>query len=406
MIADFESALSEEDILTVITRWQGTFFPANERTGLALLAAILLDPVTEAISNEWKRSITECSTTVEKVQKISSWAFSNLAYTQVHREFSNLPGRDPWGIRDDGGYPTFKKLLPSEMAALRQYTGKISGKCFTLVNLITSCFVQLGVSPDDVVIFAVEQGQARHAMALMKFEGEVLLVNLMLIDFLKNHVGDEAKSYKILGIYNHKCIYNTDFILTKEHLHKFLAPTDTPLMTTILKMFGSEGSRIGWQNEADIPYGDRHELYNRIFKRTGPDSLLDLAKYAYQSLNVKNPECYLKASLKTSGPKELASELTTVHEVFHWINSYVIEGSIFSDSARRIMTADQVLVFRQGGDKDRAVLAYTLLRHNGYMPAIRLTKTCAYIILNDVSYDIRDGKTVTQLNEPVLIEMS
>ena len=92
-------------------------------------------------------------------------------------------------------------------------------------------------------------------------------------------------------------------------------------------------------------------------------------------------------------------------EIIEWINNHIRTGSIFSDSEERIMTADQVLVFQQGGLKDKAVLAYSLLKHKGYEPEIKISKDNAFIEIDSKIYDFRNKKLITAISDEIILNL-
>jgi len=400
-----EEKLTEKDIITVINRWQGTILPHGSQTGPALMTACALDPAIEAVSTQWKNDINECTNTADKVKKIGMWAYENLAYTQGDKQFASLPGRDPWGVTDTAGNPTFKKLLPSEMKAMSIFTGKISGKCLTLVNFITSCFLNLGVPADDIIVLVVKQGGARHAMALVRYEEEILFVNLMFIDLLKNHIDDISKSYQVLGVYNHTFSLDTDFILETSHLQKIMENSDTPLVQRVFRMFSLPEHTEQRHYTQKTHWASRKDLWSQIFFTSHGDYRFDLAKYAYQSLYVQHPGLYLNAGLKTSHVKDLAGEFKKPEDVFRWIKGNIRYGSIFPDAESRIMTADQVLVFMRGGYKDQAILAGTLLKHMGYNPSVHMGEYNSWIELDNTFYDVKLGKKSAKHSENIVMEI-
>jgi hypothetical protein len=400
-----EKYLNSEDIIAVINRWHGDIYPDYENRSLALLTAFLLDPVTEEVSLEWKNLIKDLKTTEEKVRVINEWTISNLAYTQGDKQFVNYPGKDPWGTKQDGLSPTFKKLIPSEMKAMQLYTDKISGKCFTLVNLISSCFVQLGVDPDDIVILITKSGEARHAMALINYESEILLVNLIFVDFLKNHIDNDFGSYEIIGTYNHKYLNNANIEIRNTDLQNMLSKPGSNMVQNFMKYFKLEERVEHYNFNESLPYANRKDVYLNVFNEYNTTDWMSLSKYAYQSLLVKHPELYLEASLNTSGLKELAKTLRSPVEIIHWINNHIRVGSIFPDSDERIMTADQVLVFQQGGLKDKAVFAYTLLKLNGYQPLIKISKQNAFIQIDKQIYDFGNNKLINDISEEIILTL-
>jgi hypothetical protein len=140
----------------------------------------------------------------------------------------------------DGQTPTFKKLIPTEMAAMRFHTGKMAGKCFTLVNLIDCCFIQIGIDPDDLVVLICDTGDVRHAMALLKFEKGLILVNLMKVDLLRKHITNDFRPYNITGIYNNKFSREVNFKVKRSDLETIMNLSDKPLLKSFIEHYDLE----------------------------------------------------------------------------------------------------------------------------------------------------------------------
>ena len=83
--------------------------------------------------------------------------------------------------------------------------------------------------------------------------------------------------------------------------------------------------------------------------------------------------------------------------MLEWMRHNLEEGSIFPDAEERIMTADQVIVFKTGSPADRGVLLWTLLKHKGIDSELILTGDTAVVHAGQVWCDM---KTI-QLTEPV-----
>ena len=390
------------DALGVINRRHGEVYPSYPERSRALLLAFLLDSLTEKISKKWDDLIKNRTSFNDKISAINTWNIQHMAYTQAHPVFKDMPGRDPWGTFGNSKQPVFKKLIPSEMEAMKLYTGKISGKCFTLVNLIISGFMQLGVHPDDIVVVMVKDGNARHAMALVKYEGEVLLVNLMMVGPLKNYIEKDFKPYKLLGIYNFNISQKVDLTLTRGDLMNILGSDENRLSKAFLNYYNlPKAGEMNLVTNLDT----REVLYRKIFTGNESRSDYELSKYAYQSLLVRHPEYYLQASLSSSLPINLAKTLKSDEDVFNWIKTHIRTGSIFSDSDERIMTAGQVLVFQQGSLKDQAVLAWTLLKHLGIRSMIIVTETNTFLKTGEKYFDFDQKQWVEGVSGSILIRV-
>jgi hypothetical protein len=281
------------------------------------------------------------------------------------------------------------------MLAMRVRTGKISGKCFTLVNFTISTFMRLGISPDDMIAFIVKSGSARHAMALVKYKGDILLVNLHMIDRLANYIHEDFKPYEILGVYGLNFSQPVNVSLTRADITDIMDTGNMSLSDAFFDHYGlslNDGNRVKI-NVPDIQSGNINSNPATPYK-----DIIALSRYACQSLNVAHPEYYLDASFMSSVPEQLAHRFTAADEVFNWISTHIRYGSIFSDPESRIMTADQVLVFQQGSYKDQAVLARTILKHMDIQANVIITGDNAFLKLSGTYYDFKNQNYCEVIN--------
>jgi len=401
-----EMVLDESDIIGAINRWHQDVYPRNRHVSTAYLMAMLLDPVTTEISEEIREIIHKYDTTESKIKHMHQWLQTNMVHTQIHSAFKEFPGRDPWGVKDLYSFPTYKKLMPSEMKAMRLHTDRISGKCMTLANLVTSIFIQLGVPPENIILCIVKVHSMQHGVALVKFEDEVIFVNNNGVDMLYNMPKNgPMQTQPLITVYNHQDLRPIHFLLTSNHIDADILSENDFLFPQFVKYLGLMNQVIDFGPWPKYSYSDVRQLKEEIFLNNKQSIISDLAKYVYQSLYVKYPGYYLTASLMSSLPRDLAATMESVDDVFHWIKSHIRLGSIFPDCESRLMTADQVLVFQQGSLKDQAVLAYTLLKHIDYDPILYLTSEGAYVEVNSNIYSLVINEVITQIKEPVLVTL-
>ena len=147
-----EGNLIEAEILYTINKWHYEMFPGYRRAVTPFTLACLIDPCAYQLADSIAREIEEQSVPYGQIATLNGWMRRNLIHTQSSGVFFHMPGEDPWGVMSASDRPTYKKLLPSEMQALSIHTEKISGKCYTLANLMVTLMVLLGVNPDDVVV--------------------------------------------------------------------------------------------------------------------------------------------------------------------------------------------------------------------------------------------------------------
>ncbi len=392
LIAEFKEAallepdISEDDILAVINKFHRELSTSPDLHLLPpVVIAFLLDPVTYDIYEELQINPSDPSDTA--VHALQAYAQDHMVHTQQLPVFAHTPGHDPWGTVLISGYrraPVYKYVLPSEMRAMSMFSGKITGKCSSLAMLNGSLFRLMGAKGGDVLLVRVEG----HTFGLAKYRGTLYEFNNTVILPVSNPLmRSRFTSRRFLGVYNEWFSADTNLTISDEVLD-----SQDSLVDALWHVY--------WESEppSELHLSDtiqRHDIVSLVFGESNVSCpQVTLAKYAYQSLYVKNPELYLKASLRSPRAVELSTHLESINEIIDWIQTNVATGSIFEDHHERIMLADQVIVFKTGGLKDQAVLAFTLLTLRGYTPVITITADTAYIEVENRIYDVKDWSIV------------
>ena len=401
-----ECALEEKDILAAVNREHAELYPGSPNASIAYLAAMVLDPVMFDLAEELESIIGDTGTMDEKIARMFAWAQERMCHTQMTGIFKDWPGYDPWGEREDQTGATYKKLLPSEMLAMTMHTGKVSGKCITLANLIASLFLRLGVPPEDIVlVITMTPGGYRHGGALIEYDGSILLVNNNAVGPFILEPFRGATPVQVLSVYNHMDFKEASFPLTADSIDKAFWEDDRSLMDRFLIAYGRVELQETFGKDFDLPLDDIGALHRTVFENKQRTPMADLVKYAYQSLYVQHPEMYLKASLRISHPRVLAGTLDAPEAAFDWIRDHIRRGSIFPDGGERLMTADQVMVFQQGSLKDQAVLAAAILFHMGLRPEVWIGRRGVYVHFDGRTIDVSDWKDAGKVSEKILIRL-
>lgn len=382
-VANDREDIPPQDILAVISKWHFELYNSKMVFFPVLCKANMMDLVTyEIIRGLNISSLNDANS----IAKISSWASDNLAHTQNLPNFQNLPGKDPWGAV--GSMPIYKHKLPSEMKAMSIYSGKITGKCGSLVNLNESLFRLLGVSPDNIVNLRTDA----HTIGLVKLNNQLLVLNNQKFFPIDDKSRKWIKEKKYYGFYNDTASAFCNLVINDEILD-----TRDTLVNAICK---ANNIQIVKEDILSNIKMDRASIMNKVFSDSQSTQAI-LTKYAYQSLYVKKPEWYLEASLRAPRAIELAKGLKTAEDVIAWIKNNVADASIFEDYKERVMLSDQVIVFKTGGIKDQAILAYTLLKLKGYESEIKISKDNVYIDLGSKIYNAANWEEVAAISDKV-----
>lgn len=147
-------------------------------------------------------------------------------------------------------------------------------------------------------------------------------------------------------------------------------------------------------------FRDRESFLAAVFGASRDPALaraFTLARYAYQSLAVREPGLCLEASLREPTVRELSRRLRTEEQAVHWIRENVSTGPIFEDHAGRIMTADQVIVYRKGTPKDQALLFAALRERRGYRATVWIAREDAYVQTEGRVWEARGWSVVERV---------
>lgn len=395
--ANESSKPTETELITSLTRGLDLYPNLH-----GYMLSFLMDPLCQSIAAEMRAGT---SSPDEIARNIIKWAPQNLLHAQTLAVFRDQPGKDPWG--QVGNWPLYKHVIPAEMLAKSMFTGKLTGKCDSIAVIGVSLFVLNGAELDDAVVLRL----SGHDVGLVNFGGKMYLVNNQKISEVGPTEKNWLKSQNFIGFFNYSGSFlrnfgagrtsysiNDTFFNSGDHLlDRLLVLTDTKSMLEADK-------RISFSRVEDPAL-----LVDAIMGKASNDEAAKtytLARYAYQSIYVKHPEIYLKASMKAPKTIELAGALKSKAAVFRWIKENVEEGSIFEDSSQRFMTADEVILFRKGNLKDQAILAFSLLKLNGYKPVILITREHAYIQVDGKTYDASNWSVVEKVTGEVALRMS
>lgn len=127
-----------------------------------------------------------------------------------------------------------------------------------------------------------------------------------------------------------------------------------------------------------------------------PDSIYELALYAFRRLDVPHPQVYVHAALRDYNVKKLAQGIKELSDALLIVTGITGQDSIFG-SRDRIMMPDETLYFKTGSDRDKALLLYTLLQHSP------IGDTESMIGLsNEDSFVVHQGKWIDLINLSLL----
>lgn len=106
-----------------------------------------------------------------------------------------------------------------------------------------------------------------------------------------------------------------------------------------------------------------------------------LAKYNYRSLFVSRPELYAQVSLKGNKVIDLSKIVRSPDAIRAWIIRNV-SMPVYTETTQ-IMLADEPIIFSAGRPQDKAMLALTLLKLNGYEAEIVIGEDTSYVLFKE-----------------------
>ncbi len=83
-----------------------------------------------------------------------------------------------------------------------------------------------------------------------------------------------------------------------------------------------------------------------------------------------DPSLYIEVSAELPHTQALARQLKSVDQAVAWMRDNLADGSIFPDADLRVMSSDEVIVFRTGNPIDKAVLLCAVLQERGQSATI------------------------------------
>lgn len=378
--------INDNKVISVINKWHKDLYNNDFELMPFVVVANMLEPsLRNDIQKIGLKDVDESSLNI-----LSRWARKDFAHTQSLKKFQNMPGKEPWG--EIYFNPVYKKLLYSDMKAMSVYSNKITGECTSLANLFLGVLRILGLEAENILNIRTDG----HTFGLFKVEESLYIINNNDILPVNNDIENWLKERTYYGFYNDRYYYSGEFTITDN----FFKSKDS-----LLKRI----ENITLEKPGMYSYIEQLELENRdvLFKETfqSNNDFSTLIAYTYQSLEVPNPSLYIRASTMTPKVIELSRELTTIPMILQWISENTILESIYSEEENRIMTGDQVVVYKKGGPRDRAMLFASILVLQGHNPTINIAKENAYVENSGLIYDMKQCQTVSLPEEEIIISI-
>ena len=362
--------LSRRDAVALANKWSMDLIGRQTyRLYIPFKLAVLADPY---LHETYERLGLAALSPGEFVRAVSTYAAKEMVHLQHIDAFRDRRSRMPWGTVGLSN-EVYRRLLPSEMAAMSQYAGKTSGACECLTLFLTGLFRLKGVPPEDVVHLRL----ADHTIALVRYEGTIFGINNTAVGAMTPTIQSWHTKQAFKGLFGETFALYRSFRMRQE---AFTAPGS--LIDAIAATSGLAVSK-GPDVLAAVDLTDQRALRNALFEdlaRTEP-ALAQSVAFASQRRDAGDLGVYLEASLAGPLARTLARSLGSPEAVASWIREHIRTGSIYADGDERLLVADQVLVYKTGTSWDKAVLAYTLLAHAGQKPRLAVDGEKASVVV-------------------------
>ncbi|WBW97071.1 Ig-like domain-containing protein [Oceanirhabdus sp. W0125-5] len=350
---------NETELITLINKWLIDLDRSfNYKSLTELHNACINDPEINNISEIIKKDVADG----DIVSTISKWAKNNIVHTQGLSQFRNEPGKDPWGSKY--GCAVYKTLTPSEMKAMEVYTGRYTGKCTAIARFVCSLMRNNGLEQENYFLLA----KRGHTICLFKYNDEYYKIDNNRILKINDTIKEDLYNTNFIAFYHEKYSYSGNIKISDS-------------------IFNSEGSFI--EQLLSTNNLDKKDIYTY-------EENLEKQRYTQQSLDVHNPNIYLKASLLGPRVNELSKELRDEENIVNWIKNNIGDKRVLKVH-HSILTADQTVVFKNGSSRDKGLLMTSLLYLNGNKPELIITEEDVYVVNDNNIYSMNKLEKVKSI---------
>jgi len=322
-----------------------------------------------AFEDEKKRLGSEF---IESIKKDIELSLKHIAKHNPENQFAKIL-REPFYKNDY--YPRYRNEIIEIMNKYRHIRddGKGSGKCIALIMAAMSTAIAYFKIPIENICIIGSRG---HVLAFIELDnGKYCIWNNRLryanntIDKFKTDIIpklDGVKqdyffypAYGICNFENGVSNVSKDRVLsTIKQLEQFVG----------IKIKDQENKQIQWIEDTSnhipnpVDFENANEYRKKIcdLAQKIPFSIYDYARYAYRNIDVPYPQAYIVAAKRDYYTAKKAENIKTFENAFDEMRKISSHDSIFGNR-ERIALPDEVLLFKNGNDRDRALLLYCLL---------------------------------------------
>ncbi len=296
-------------------------------------------------------------------------------------------------------------LLPlynfDESFAIIEMNGKADVSCAEISSFYASLLRLGGINPQDLFVVI----QPFHYLTIFKLPKGYYIISLnevmpMKVDRL---YGDTEVNRVVTPTFFIDGLGQTNmasevFQKTCDFFKNGIPIFKMPTALEKVNVLPIDIDHFPTSKDYDTPERLNYFLIKYVFEMSKkyPESPFTWAKYSYQTLMVSQPQVYIIWSLKSMEIQQFSKEYNSIEEIISWIKENVNIQSIFEEY-HRIMTADQILRWKRGNDKDKALFLYSLVKSADIVQkggVIITTKGSYTLLCYGEGYDIIDSKTL------------
>ena len=323
----------------------------------------------------------------------------------------------------EGYFPRLRNEIIEVMDAYKLISpdGKGSGKCLALAMLwITSLVIWARFSPDKVVLI----GNRAHAFGFLLEEEGILFNNTK--QFTYNRIHNLSELSEFVRMVTTSTDTTFFFIPSFGMCHCFWKKSDIPYPKlqevyekikeflgiplkhpdlNLIKISPVAQPPVPIPNPLEFNTPEEYQAVIFSLARKFPGSIYDFVQYAFRKIDVPYPQAYIYAALRDYHVSQHSRRIKSLQDALNILESIEKKDSIFN-SRDRIALPDEVLIFKTGNDRDRALLLYTLLYRSQISDpkmAIGFSEDKSYVYYNNKWIDVMDFST--HLEKPKELKM-
>ena len=312
---------------------------------------------------------------IRQVRQEYDQTLRRLLETNAESQFGQIVLQDYY---HQGYFPRLRNEIIDVMDAYRRVSPKGSGKCAALTMLWAAALCVWARFPLENIyiignkahMFAFLDEGDGHLFNNTKWFHKVRIHNASeLSEFVRMVTTDAETTFFYNPVWGMCRCYPRESGIPIDHLQhifrrleEFLGiPLKHPNPAAIRSLPGACCSAIPDPLRFDSVEAYQQHVFALAQQR--PDSVYDYARYAFRSLDVPLPQAYVRAALRDYHTAQRAATVQSLEDAFRILETVPDRESIFH-SRTRIALPDEVLFFRTGSDRDRALLLFTLLRQS------------------------------------------